>query len=127
MKVNKFKLFGISFLVITLCVLFVVSLRVLNRLTMPEQLKQREQLKMITSDLQLDMTRTQVLGVLRKHEWTSFNEMEDEIGLVTKPQPLPTNWMVRLFFKDDRLTTIKYCNADNISKRPEDAPPDITE
>ena len=101
-------LFGIPLLIVVMGVLFVVSMRTWHGITMEEQLEQREQIKLIVPDLQLSMTKIQVLGVLRKHEWTSFYEMEDEIGLVTKPQPLPANWMVRLFFKDDRLTAIKY-------------------
>jgi len=108
-------------------VLFVVSLRIWNESTMEEQLKQREQLQLITTDLQLSMTEAQVLEVLGKHEWTSFAEMEDEIMLSTKPQLLATDWKVRLFLEDNRLTAIKYCNADNIEKGPDGAPSDVTE
>ena len=94
---------------------------------MGEQLKQREQLQFIASGMELGMTKTEVLGILKKQEWTSYQEMDGEIRLWTKPQPLPANWGVRLVFKDDKLTAVKYHNADNISKRPEGAPPDVSE
>ena len=123
---NRLLSFGIPLLVVFACVLFIVSLRIWNQRTMPEQIEQREQLKLITSDLQLDMSRTQVLEIIQKYKWTSFYEMENEIMLSTKPQLLATDWKVRLFFKDSRLAAIKYCNADNTERRPESAPPDRT-
>ena len=119
--------FGIFLLVIAAGVLFVAMLRTWHRTTMDEQLNQREQLQLITSDLEPGMTKTDVLEVLNKQKWTSYEEIENEIRLWTKPQPLPTAWGVRLLFKNDKLTAVKYYNTDNISKRPEGAPLDVIE
>ena len=124
---NRLHPFGIFLLVIAAGVLFVAMLRTWHRTTMDEQLNQREQLQLITSDLEPGMTKTDVLEVLNKQKWTSYEEIENEIRLWTKPQPLPTAWGVRLLFKNDKLTAVKYYNTDNISKRPEGAPLDVIE
>ena len=130
-KRNKDRLlsFSIPFLILSFFVMIPVSLRILNQLSMPEQLRQREQLKLITADLELDMSRDQVFEIINKHKWPLKRVSEDknEIWLSTKPQLLATDWKVRLFFKDGHLNAIKYCNADNVSKHPDGAPPDIKE
>ncbi|MHC4929362.1 MAG: hypothetical protein ACYTFU_06750 [Planctomycetota bacterium] len=120
--------FGVPLLIVIMCVIFVASLRIWNKSTMPEQLRQGEQLKLITDDLKLDMSRTQTIEIIDKYKGSTIrvSEYEDEIWLHTKPQLLATDWKVRLFFNDNGLIAIKYCNADNTEKRPEGAPEDIT-
>ena len=78
-------------------ILVVASLRIWNASTMEAQLKQRTQLKLITADLELDMTRDQVLEIVNKHKWPlkRVSEQKDEIWLWTQPQVLATDWKVR--------------------------------
>jgi len=126
---NRLLLLGIFLSAIAFCILFGVSLRVLNQLTMPEQLRQREQLKLITADLELDMSRAQAIEIIDKYKRSTIrvSEDEDEIWLLTKPQLLATDWKVHLFFEKDQLTAVKWCSSDNNSERPKGASPDITE
>lgn len=118
---------GILILSAIPCVLFVVGLRMWHETTAEDQKISREKVQNVVSDLRLGMTKLQVYAVFEKHHWTNFSEEEGEIRMYTKPQPLPTSWIIRLFFSRDELSAIKYVSVDDISHHPEDAPPDVTE
>ena len=103
----------------------VIALRLWHRTTIEDQKLSREKALNVIAALKPNMTRMQVYQVFGERKWTSFAEEDDEIRLWTKPQPLATNWIIRLFFENDALVAIKFGSADNISQNPEDAPPDI--
>jgi hypothetical protein len=117
-------LFGIIVL-IAICVLFIVGLRIWHKTTLQDQLESQEAAMKVVSDLRLGMTKPQVYAVFETHHWTSWGDEGGEIRMCTKPQPLPTNWIIRLIFDGDKLSAIKYGLADNIFKHPENAPADI--
>ena len=117
-------LFGIIVL-IAICVLFVVGLRIWHKTTLHDQLESQEAAMKVVSDLRLGMTKSQVYAVFETYHWTFWGDEGGEIRMWTKPQPLPTNWIIRLKFDSDKLFAIKYALADNISKHPENAPADI--
>ena len=122
---NKIIFLVILVIITAFSVFFVIALKLWQRTTVEDQQLSREKALNVIAALKPNMTRLQVYQVFIEHKWTSFGEEEDEIRLSTKPQPLATNWIIRLFFENDALVAIKFGSADNISQRPDDAPLDI--
>jgi len=116
--------FFVVLLLASLPFCFIGILKLWQSTTEDEQRISREKLTKVTAKLKGGMSKAEVYEVFDDNNWTSFSEHGDEVWLSTKPQPLPTNWIVRLHFKDGKLAAIKYGTADNISKRPENAPPE---
>ena len=127
MDVLRYK--TLLFVILTLIVFsvgFISALKLLNWSTMEDQKIARGKLIKITAELKPKMDKAEVYQVLDNHKWTAFSEQDNVIRLRTNPQPLPTDWKVRLFFIDNKLAAIKYGTADSILKSPKDAPPDRT-
>ena len=122
---NKIKFLGVLALVVAVFVLSVLALKLWNWTTEDDQKISQEKALKVIQALEPRMTRDQVHQVFKEHRWTSYIEEDTEIRLWTKPQPLATNWTIRLCFENDALVAIRYGTADNISKRPKDAPPDM--
>ncbi|MCD6380651.1 hypothetical protein J7M07_09440 [bacterium] len=122
---GKFGFFIILIITVIACVLFALSLHLWHWTTEKDQKISQVNVLKIIAELEANMTKEQVCQLLKEHEWTSFRDKNGEIRLWTKPQPLPRNWIIRLLFDNNVLIAIKFGTADNISRRPKDAPPDI--
>ena len=123
-KQKRPRFIWIPIIVIIVPILFVLALKLWNWTTEDDQKISQEKALKVIQAIEPRMTRDQVHQVFKEHRWTSYIEEDTEIRLWTKPQPLATNWIIRLCFENDALVAIRYGTADNISQRPEDAPPD---
>ena len=118
------KFIWIPIIVVIVSILSVLALKVWNWTTEADQKVSQEKALEVIQALEPRMTRDQAYQVFEELGWTSYTEESNEIRLWTKPQPLATNWIIRLCFENDSLVAIRYGTADNISQRPKDAPPD---
>lgn len=126
MKKSRVRAKYLVLLVVIGCILAVLALKLLNLTTEKSQKQSRDSALSVVSVLKAKMSREDVYQVFEEYKWSSFADMgNDEVRMWTKPQPLATNWIIRLVFENDELMAIKFGTADNIYQRSEDAPSDI--
>jgi hypothetical protein len=79
----------------------------------------------IAREFTVGMPKSQLKAILVKHEWTKVSEQEDGIRLWTPLELRATNWFITIKFDANGLSSVKYGTADNVSERPEGAPPNL--
>lgn len=122
---SKHGFYAILSIVGIVCISFILILNLWNTTTEREQKRSRTRVLEVVKALEANMSYEDVYQVFKEHKWSSFSEDNGVVNLWTKPQPLATNWIIRLLFEDGALVAIKFGTAEDVSKRPKDAPPDI--